>query len=169
MSKSSIPAGGLSSCEQTLAELLKEYPSVVTVVVQWGDQDIYQHVNNAIYVKYFETGRISYFNLLVEHMGQSKLSMDYRKPVTYPDTLTIGVRVDPKSIKSDRFDQECRIVSHKFECITNEGRATLVCFDHKAKRKIAIPKEFLEGISHLEQLNANPSWNSTSVGFNPKL
>jgi len=34
------------------------YPVVTEVVVRWGDMDLLGHVNNIMYLQYFETARI---------------------------------------------------------------------------------------------------------------
>ncbi len=62
----------------TWQELLRGFPSVVAVPVLWGDMDAFQHVNNTVYFRYFETGRIAYFQqigfvapLMLMGLGQS--------------------------------------------------------------------------------------------------
>jgi acyl-CoA thioester hydrolase len=44
-----------------MQELLKSFPVVVEIPVIWGDMDSFQHVNNVIYFRYFESARIQYF------------------------------------------------------------------------------------------------------------
>src|SRR6266516_7437858 len=51
-----LPAG--------VAELLRGFPVIVTQAVVWGDMDSYQHVNNVVYFRYFENGRLEYFRRL---------------------------------------------------------------------------------------------------------
>ncbi|KAI9353749.1 HotDog domain-containing protein, partial [Obelidium mucronatum] len=152
-----------------VATLLQEYPTVITLPVQWGEQDLNQHVNNVVYLRYFESGRMAYFNDLANCLGMpdmkamlegktvgtvlSKVVLDYRRPVAYPDTLTIGIKVDANSVRSDRFDQVCRIVS----------RATLVCFDHQTQRKVDLNQ--LEGLLEVIQQwekGTSPVWNAAS-------
>src|SRR5277367_5877386 len=81
---------------------LADFPVVIALPVQWGDQDAFGHVNNTIYFRWFESARIAYFeriglNHLLEHepIGPilASMSCDYRRPVTYPDTVDIGMRV----------------------------------------------------------------------------
>ncbi len=40
--------------------MLSAYPVVVDVVVRWGDMDALGHVNNIVFLQYFETARIAY-------------------------------------------------------------------------------------------------------------
>jgi len=47
-----------------MKELLKTFPIVTKIPVIWGDMDSFQHVNNVIYFRYFESARIQYFETL---------------------------------------------------------------------------------------------------------
>ncbi|KAJ3717767.1 HotDog domain-containing protein [Lentinula raphanica] len=75
--------------------------------VAWGDQDSFQHVNNVQYVRYFESSRIRWMVQLGNRLGGpakaealckgkgisliiKSLNINYRRPVTYPDTLLIS-------------------------------------------------------------------------------
>ncbi|MCB0148997.1 MAG: acyl-CoA thioesterase, partial [Caldilineaceae bacterium] len=42
-------------------DLLAGYPVVIEIPVAWGEMDAFQHVNNIVYFRYFESGRIAYF------------------------------------------------------------------------------------------------------------
>jgi acyl-CoA thioesterase FadM len=42
-------------------DLLAGYPVVIEIPVAWGEMDAFQHVNNVAYIRYFESGRIAYF------------------------------------------------------------------------------------------------------------
>ena len=44
--------------------LLETFPVVSKIPVLWGDMDSFQHVNNVIYFRYFESARIQYFDTL---------------------------------------------------------------------------------------------------------
>ena len=41
-------------------DLLAGYPSIVRMPIHWGDQDAFGHVNNTIFLRWFEDGRIAY-------------------------------------------------------------------------------------------------------------
>ena len=43
------------------AATLGRWPVAVDLPVQWGDMDAFQHVNNTVYLRWFETARIAYF------------------------------------------------------------------------------------------------------------
>ena len=98
--------------------LLSDYPVVTEIPVAWGEMDALNHVNNAVYFRYFETARLDFFKHveLMEEMAITKVGpvlgdtyCKYFRPVTYPDTLMIGSRVT--DIQDDRFTMEYAIVS----------------------------------------------------------
>ena len=46
----------------TSDELLGDFPVCVREPVIWGDMDAFGHVNNIVYLRYFESARIAYFD-----------------------------------------------------------------------------------------------------------
>ena len=42
-------------------DVLRGFPIVITLPVQWGDQDVLGHVNNTVYLRWFESSRIADF------------------------------------------------------------------------------------------------------------
>src|SRR5258708_195882 len=78
------------------------FPVVLSVPVQWGDQDAFQHVNNTVYLRWCESARIAYIERtgLTELMERERIgpilaaiTCNYRRPLTYPDTVRVGARV----------------------------------------------------------------------------
>src|SRR6516165_5252914 len=104
-----------------IAELLAGYPVVIQLPVVWGEMDSYRHVNNVVYFRYFESARLEYFARLdwFEFEKQARV----RKPLTYPDTISVGTRVI--SMAEDRLQLEHLIVSHRQEAVTTEGQGTI--------------------------------------------
>ena len=100
--------------------LLAGYPVIVELPVVWGEMDSYQHVNNVVYFRYFENVRLEYFRRMdwFEFERQtgigpilSATQARFRKPLTYPDTISVGARI-PK-LEEDRFTMEYLLVSQK--------------------------------------------------------
>ena len=140
-----------------IRELLKDYPVVVSIPVAWGEMDALQHVNNIAYFRYFETARLAYFDK-IKFMDAARsggigpilaeTSCTFRKPLTYPDTVCIGVRAG--SIEVDRFTMSLCLVSEKLEKIAAEGTALIVSYDYSAKRKAALPEAIERNIEAIE-------------------
>src|ERR1700716_1852779 len=84
------------------AEPLSAFPVVIQLPVQWGDQDAFGHVNNTVYFRWFESARIAYLDRigLSEMMTAAKvgpilasISCDYRRQITYPESVIVGAKV----------------------------------------------------------------------------
>ncbi len=75
---------------------LEHYPIVYSQTVQWGEMDALSHLNNVVYYRYAESARIHYLQALDFFDGSAMLlahsSCQYLHPVTYPDTVLMGVR-----------------------------------------------------------------------------
>lgn len=141
-----------------MEELLKEFAVVTEIPVAWGEMDALQHVNNAVYFRYFETARLDYFkeiDLLV-NLKESQIGpvlghteCRYKLPVTYPDTLLIGSRVI--DLQDDRFTMEYKIISTKLGKVTTVGNATCVMFDFKNNTKETLPESVKTAIKTTER------------------
>ena len=139
-------------------ELLADFATITEIQVAWGEMDALQHVNNAVYFRYFETARLDYFkkiNLLVD-LKQNQIGpvlghteCRYKAPVTYPDTLLIGSRVT--DLQDDRFTMEYHIVSRSTGKVTTVGSATCVMFDFSNQTKASIPEQVKQAIIAAEE------------------
>ncbi len=79
-----------------------EFPHRARLSTRWGDNDVYGHVNNAVYYQYFDSVINAY---LIErggldiHAGDTvgfivRSECDYLAPVAYPGDLEVGLAVE---------------------------------------------------------------------------
>jgi acyl-CoA thioester hydrolase len=145
------------SLDPDLAALLTGFPVLISWPVQWGDQDAYQHVNNTVYVRWLETARIDYTRRLGlgEMMRQKQigpilaaLSCDYRRQVTFPDTIHIGSKIT--RIGRTSFAMENALVSQASRALVAESKSTLVLYDYAGSRPVPIPDEVRRAIEAIE-------------------
>src|SRR5438105_4416186 len=131
-----------------IEDLLAEYPVVVELPVVWGEMDSYRHVNNVVYFRYFENARLEYFRRLdwfkyEEETGIGPIlaatQARYRKPLTYPDTISVGARV--AAVGTDRCTMAYLLVSHRLEAVAAEGQATIVSFHYPEGKKVPLPDD----------------------------
>lgn len=66
--------------------------------IRWGDMDALAHVNNTVYLRYFEESRVSWAAAIgmplrndAEGMILAKASVTFKKPVTYPANVTVDL------------------------------------------------------------------------------
>jgi acyl-CoA thioester hydrolase len=141
-----------------MKELISAYPVVIEIPIAWGDMDAFQHVNNIVYFKHFESARISYFEKIgfLEFMNQTKIGpilastqCRYKIPLTYPDHVTVGAKEE--TVEKDRFIMKYVVISHKFMKIAALGEGVLVTFDYQNNIKTLIPDEIRKRIIDLEK------------------
>lgn len=137
---------------------LKDFPVIIELPVLWGHMDAFQHLNNVVFFRFFESARIAYFEQIgflevMENTGVGPIlastSCKYIKPITYPDTVSIGARVS--NIEEDRFDMEYTMVSQERGEITATGTALVVSYDYNENKKASIPNNIHNKILDLER------------------
>ncbi|OEG74335.1 thioesterase [Shewanella colwelliana] len=133
-----------------MEKFIQQYPIHTSISVAWGEMDALQHVNNVVYFRYFETARIDFFNRFfpLDEMYKSGLgpvisenSARYKRPVTFPDTLHVGVSVS--DIQSDRFTMHYQVFSEQQQAVTTVGSSVAVMFNFKTKTKAELTPELL--------------------------
>jgi acyl-CoA thioester hydrolase len=142
-----------------MKELCRDYPVVMEIPIFWGDMDAFQHVNNRVYLKHFESARMAYLEKIgfLEVMDKTNIGpilastqCKFKIPLTYPDQVTVGARV--RTIEKDRFIMEYAVISHKHRKIAASGDGVLVAFDYKNNAKAFIPEEIRQKIIDLEKI-----------------
>ncbi len=143
--------------EHAWRQLLADYPTVIQIPVAWGDMDAFGHVNNTVYLRYFESARIAYFEALgtMETMAATGIgpilaetSCRFKLPLNYPDTVAAGARVT--ELAAERFLMHHRVVSHRHGRVAAEGDGRIVSYDYNAKTKAAPPEVIVARIREQE-------------------
>lgn len=115
------------------------------VQVRFADIDVMGHVNNAVYLSYFEQARVHYFKqILGEKWDWQKNGVllvrnevDYLTPILLHDTPEIKVIVEHIGSKSFTLNYEI-IVENK---IVTKGKSIMVCFNNLEQRTQEIPEK----------------------------
>jgi acyl-CoA thioester hydrolase len=135
------------------ADPLDGFPEVVEIPVQWGDQDSFRHVNNAVYFRWFESSRVAYTRkiglwelLEFANLGPilASVQCDYRRPLTYPDVVRVGSRV--VRVGRTSLTMEHRVVGQATGSIAAEGTAILVLYDYTKAEPCPIPDRIRQAI-----------------------
>ena len=138
-------------------ELLGSFPVVIAIPLAWGDMDAFQHVNNVMYFRYFESARIAYFErvqfmdvMQTTGVGPILASTQcrFKIPLSYPDTVHVGAKIT--DIADDRFMMRYAIVSQRFQKIAAEGDGSIVSFNYRENQKAPLPDVIRQRIEALE-------------------
>ena len=138
-------------------EALIDFPVVVTVPLLWGDPDAFGHVNNLAYLRWCESARVEYLmriglwpSLPPAGIGPilASVSCDYKRPLTFPDTVWIGTRVT--RIGNRSFQMQHRVVSKALDTVAAEVDSTIVVFDYGRNETVPVPESCRTAIEGLQ-------------------
>lgn len=122
------------------------------IQIRWADIDALNHVNNAVYLSYFEQARIDYFREAVnwnwEEVGMilAKSCIDYHKPLLARDQAEVWLRVSKLGNKS--FEMENKVVRYnngQTEIITS-CISTIVTYDYRNELTVPIPAHVRQAV-----------------------
>ena len=127
------------------------YRLVQPVEVRFRDLDAIGHINNAVYLTYMESARITWWVRVTGRPDFRDLTMilarteiDYRAPATYGDRLEVGVRC--ASMRRSSFVLEFRIEEVGSARLVAEAGKVLVHYDYAAARSTPIPPDLRDRI-----------------------
>jgi acyl-CoA thioester hydrolase len=114
--------------------------------VRFADMDAMGHVNNAVYLTYFEAARMAYWmhvtgrpDLSGMDMILARAEVDFRSPLVAPESIEVGVGC--ASIGRTSFVLEQDMYERKTGRLVAEARKVLVHYDYKAGRAIPIGED----------------------------
>jgi acyl-CoA thioester hydrolase len=139
---------------------LAGFPLSIEIPVQWGDQDAFRHVNNTVYLRWFESSRIAHTQKLglwelIETQGIGPIlastKIDYRRPLMFPETVRVGSKI--VKVGRTSLTLEHRVVGLASKVIAAEGVAVVVLYDYKKAEPCPIPdaiRRAIEAIKGME-------------------
>ncbi len=136
---------------------MEGYPITTDIVVRFRDLDAMGHVNNAVYLTYFEEGRVAYFKAATEGKGikpeafsfvVAEVKCLYHSPAFLSEKLVVGTRAADVGNKSFKF--EYRIEEVKTGRLVASGYSVQVSYDYTNHRPVPLPSDFLEKIVELQ-------------------
>jgi acyl-CoA thioester hydrolase len=132
------------------APQLSAYPHRVTDNIRFGDLDPQGHVNQAVFLTYFETGRVAMFrnhDLGIGVPGLTfvmvRMEVDYMKELHWPGSIDIGTGIAEFGRSSFKASQA---IFRDGACVA-VGKATLVCMDIKTRKATPLPDEAIARLS----------------------
>ena len=112
---------------------LEDFPYRLSDNVRFGDLDPNQHVNNAVYATYFETGRVTLMKdrslgLMPEGLAwiMVRLDIHFRAELRWPGTIDLGLGVTKLGRTSVTFEQ---VVFSAGQCVASAQAVTVLIDD----------------------------------------
>lgn len=124
---------------------MPEFAYEIDLDVRFRDLDPLGHVNHAVHASYCEQARIRYLQDVLGltaddlPMVVANLELDYRKPITFDDDLTVAVSVTNLGESSFTMSYELRT-----DEVAAIAETTQVVIDPESKRPTAVPTAWRE-------------------------
>ena len=140
---------------------LAEFPYRRPIPTRWMDNDVYGHVNNVVYFSYFDTvvngyliekgalevGKSDVIGLVVE------VGCRYFASLTYPETVTAGLRVAHLGRSSVRY--EIGLFGEGSESAAAQGHFVHVYVDRDTRRPVELPAYLRAALEPLRMPGGN--------------
>ncbi len=134
-----------------------DYRHFHRISVQWGDQDAFGHVNNAVYFTFFESARVSYLEEIgfwsnpgrpPEGPVLARISCSFRHQLQFPATIRVGTRV--VQMRNRSFSLEQAIFLEDSETLVADGDSVVVWFDYVKGQSIELPQALRDAVHRIE-------------------
>jgi len=126
---------------------LEDFPYRLTDNVRFADLDPNQHVNNAVYATYFETGRVTLmkdpsYGLMPSGVTwiMVRLDIHFRAELRWPGTIEMGLGVVKFGRTSVTFDQ---VVFCEGLCVAS-ARSVSVLLDEATRKPTLLTADILQ-------------------------
>lgn len=125
------------------------------IEVRFVDIDVMGHVNNGVYLSYFEQARMHFFRALIGKEWDwvnsgillARNEIDYISPTLLTDEVQIKTWCSHMGNKSLEFSYEVFVMQKEEKIIRAKGKSVLVCFDYNKKATIPVPDEWRQALS----------------------
>ncbi|WP_407155541.1 acyl-CoA thioesterase [Bradyrhizobium sp. STM 3557] len=128
---------------------LRDFPYRLRDNVRFGDLDPNQHVNNAVYATYFETGRVTLmkdpqYGLMLPGFAwiMVRLDMHFRAELRWPGQIELGLGVARFGRTSVTCDQ---VVFSEGRCIAS-AQAVMVLIDEETRKPAPLTAELISAL-----------------------
>lgn len=127
------------------------------IQVRYADLDTMGHVNNTVYLSYFEFARVHYFNELLgldwdwKEFGVlvAKNEISYLKSIHLNDIPTVELFLESIGSKSFTLGYEIRVNNE----LTTTGKSVLVCFDATTNQSVSVSEKWKNTLANLKKIN----------------
>jgi len=161
------------AAERKTPETRDRYRHVSPLSTRWMDNDIYGHVNNAVYYAYFDTVINRYL------IGEGGLDIaagdviglcvesgcNYFAPVAFPDELDGGLRVARLGGSSVRY--EVAIFARDGASARAQGHFVHVFVDRATRRPAPLPARVRAALERIAVVSSSPETAQNSPALGP--
>ena len=128
----------------------------IEIPVAWGEQDLFGHVNNVVYFRYFENVRMYFLERTGIFRSHNETGIgvilasttcDFKIPVKWPQKLKISTACTADGNTSFTLGYEILDEQNK---VVAKGTSVQVMYDYNKGTKVSIPDQVRNAIASLE-------------------
>jgi acyl-CoA thioester hydrolase len=124
--------------------------SIIKINIRFADIDAMGHVNNSIYLNYFEQGRMDFFDKLLgsewdwnkDGTVVARNEIDYLHPAFLHDELELTTECTHVGSKSMVLTYEIHSTKKGTKALCAKGKSILVAFNYHEQQSQTIPEEW---------------------------
>ena len=138
---------------------MSSFRFAISLEVRFRDLDALGHVNNAVYLTYFEIVRTHYWKHLfglppAQNWGfvMVRTECNYRSPALLGETIDIKTRVS--SLKNSSFTFEYRLTESQTGRLIANGLSVQACYDMQQQKTVRISEEMRKRIKDFEGIDS---------------
>jgi acyl-CoA thioester hydrolase len=135
--------------------MIDDYGYVADVTTRWTDNDVYGHVNNAVFYQYFDSVANKFLveegGLDIHHSDVIGLVVEsgcqYHAPIEYPAALRVGLRVDRLGNRSVTYG--LAVFTLDVAQAVAHGYFSHVFVDRESRRPVPMPEKLRSALNGL--------------------
>ncbi|MGB4776524.1 MAG: thioesterase family protein [Daejeonella sp.] len=118
------------------------------IPLRFTDLDIFGHVNNAVYLTYFEIARSIYLKEVIQWDWNEigiiigKAEINFLKPIVIEDEIFAYVKTSRIGTSSFDVDYALVRVKNGEEELCTNGKTVCISFDYKLNQSVPIPEVY---------------------------
>jgi len=124
------------------------------IQVRFADIDSMGHVNNAIYLNYFEQARFHYFKQIVNQEWDWRVNglilvkneVEYLRPLLLNEIPFVSIHLIEIGQKSFTLGYEVKVNDQVY----TKGVSKLVCFNYSTNKSVTVHPDMVKGLKKLE-------------------
>ncbi len=136
---------------------MSSFRFTTSLEIRFRDLDALGHVNNAVYLTYFEIARTRYWKRLfglppAQDWGfvMVRTECNYRSPAVLGETIEIAARIS--SLKNSSFTFEYRLTESSTGRLIADGLSVQACYDMKSHKTVPISEKMRQQVKAFEGL-----------------
>ena len=136
-----------------------EFKFFIPMPTRWGDSDLNGHINNAMFVRYLESGRLDYHAEIFNRdyvfspppgFIIASLQIDFLQQVNHPAELSVGTRVSRLGNSSFESDGAIFLPDNQSPAVIS--RSVCVWFNYAINCSERIPRAARDAVINYERV-----------------